>query len=139
MGRKNGSSHVKFLGCIPHQIEADWDDKWGPLLAGFPLNIQYAAVVPRWNKEPAIITALYEPDLDSFRETETTRKMTYFNTRGGDFRVEVALQKGSSRLDTFKYEGEKLIAEATGSDFDSAMLQTTMIGMQKTERVRVIY
>jgi hypothetical protein len=139
MGRKNGFTDVKFLGCIPHQIEADWDEKWGPLLAGFPLNIQYAAVIPRTNKEPAIITALYEPDLDTFRETETARKITYINTRGGNFRVEVILQKGSSRLDTFKYEGEKLIAEATGSDFDGAMLQTTMIGIQKTERVRVIY
>jgi hypothetical protein len=137
MGRKNGFGDLRFLGCIPHQIEADWDDKWGPLLAGFPLNIQYAAVTPHANKKPAIITALYEPDLDSFRETETARKMTYFNTQGGNFRVEVSLQKGSLRLDTFKYEGEKLIAAATGSDFDTAMLQTTMIGIQKDEPVRL--
>lgn len=29
---------------IPQQIEADWHEKWGPLLEGFPLNILFAAI-----------------------------------------------------------------------------------------------
>ena len=138
MSRQDGSAGASFLAFIPEQIEAGWHERWGPL-AGFPVNIQYAAKLPRPNKEAAIVVALYEPDLGTFRETETARKMAYFNTRGGNFRVEVVLQKENGRLDTFKYEGDRLIAEATGSDFDGAMLQTTMIGIQKGERVSVTY
>jgi len=30
-----------FLAFVPQQIEADWPEKWGPLLKGFPLNILF--------------------------------------------------------------------------------------------------
>src|SRR5215469_5792943 len=33
-----------FFGYIPQQIEADWHEKWGPLLEGFPSNILFAAI-----------------------------------------------------------------------------------------------
>ena len=39
---QNEFSNGDFIACVPHQIEADWDEKWGPLLAGFPLNMVYA-------------------------------------------------------------------------------------------------
>jgi hypothetical protein len=32
-----------FLACIPHVIEPHWDNVWAPRLAGFPVNIVYAA------------------------------------------------------------------------------------------------
>ena len=38
------SKNEDFIACVPHQIEADWDEKWGALLAGFPVNIMYACV-----------------------------------------------------------------------------------------------
>ena len=41
---KNDFSNGDFIACVPQQIKADWDEKWGPLLAGFPLNIMYACV-----------------------------------------------------------------------------------------------
>ena len=30
---------MDFLASIPHEIQADWDAKYAPLLAGFPLNL----------------------------------------------------------------------------------------------------
>jgi hypothetical protein len=138
---KNEFSNGDFIACVPHQIEADWHEKWGPLLAGFPLNIVYA-LAPRaesdQNKILGIITVRYEPDLASFCETKTTRTMTYCNSEGGTYRVRVVLDRASGRLTTFKYKGEKLVAQASGRDFQSAMLHTTLIGIEEDEPVRVI-
>jgi hypothetical protein len=129
-----------FIACIPHQIEADWDEKWGPLLAGFPPNIMFACVQRAESDQSKMlgITACYEPDLATFRETKKTRTMTYRNSEGGTYRVRVVLHKASGRLETFKYKGQKLVAYASGLNFESAMVHTTLVGIQKDELVRVI-
>ena len=112
-----------FIACIPHEIEADWHEKWGPLLAGFPVNIMYACVQRAESDQTKMlgITACYEPDLATFRETKKTRELTYFNREGGNYRVRVVLHRASGRLETFKYKGRKLVACASGRDFESAM------------------
>ena len=33
-----------FIACIPHEIQADWDAKYAPLLAGFPLNLMFIRI-----------------------------------------------------------------------------------------------
>jgi hypothetical protein len=129
-----------FIACVPQQIEAGWHEKWGPLLAGFPLNIMYACVQRAESDQSKMlgITACYEPDLATFRETKKTRELTYFNREGGTYRVRVVLNIKSGLLQTFKYKGRKLVACASGRDFDSAMVQTTLVGIEKDELVRVI-
>ena len=52
--------------------------------------------------------------------------------------MRVVLHRASGRLETFKYKGEKLVARATGRDFESAMVHTTLVGIEKDERVRVV-
>jgi hypothetical protein len=137
---KNEFSNGDFVACVPHQIEADWDEKWGPLLAGFPANIMYACVQRAESDQSKMlgITACYEPDLATFRETTKTRTMTYRNAEGGTYHVRVVLNKASGRLDTFKYKGKKLVARASGLNFESAMVHTTLVGIEKDERVNVI-
>ena len=130
-----------FIACIPHQIEARWDGEWGPCVAGFPLNIVYMFVLKSASDANEIwgaLTACYEPDLATFRETKKTREMTYFNQEGGIYRVRVVLGKPSGLLETFKYRGKKLLAYASGPDFENAMLHTTMIGIEKDEPVRIL-
>ena len=129
-----------FIACVPHEIEADWDEKWGPLLAGFPVNIMYACVQRAESDQSKMlgITACYEPDLATFRETKKTRELTYFNREGGTYRVRVVMNRTSGLLETFKYKGRKLVACASGRDFDSAMVQTTLVGIDQDEPVRVI-
>ena len=134
---KDEFSNGDFIACVPHRIEADWHKKWGPLLQGFPLNIVYT-LVPRESEHPAIITARYEPALATFSETKKTRELTYFNRAGGSYSVHVVLDRASGRLETFKYKGKKLVASASGRDFDSAMVQTTLVGIEKDEPVTVI-
>lgn len=90
--------------------EFHWDEKWGPLLAGFPLNILYAHVHERHGREPTIFTASYEPDLATFSESDAVREMTYRNPKGGDYSVRVVLHKDSGVLEAFKYRGEELVA-----------------------------
>ena len=128
---------TSFFAFVPNQIEeADFGTKWWPLLEGFPLNILYSSALQSQNIRPVMASALYEPDLRTFRETEATRELTYFNKQGGDYRVRAVLRKAGG-LETSKYKGRKLIALAEGPDFDGAMVQTTMIGVQKDERVEV--
>ena len=127
-----------FIACVPQQIEAEWHEKWGPPLAGFPLNIVYAQTAESDQNEIIGITACYEPDLATFRETEKTREMMYLNRDGGTYCVRVVVDGASGRLETFKYKGRKLVARATGRDFESAMLHTTLIGIEEDEPVRVI-
>ena len=135
---KNEFSNGDFIACVPHQIEADWDEKWGPLLAGFPANIVYAQTAESDQNKIIGITACYEPDLATFRETKKTRTMTYCNSEGGTYSVRVVLDRASGRLETFKYKGEKLVAYASGMNFESAMVHTTLVGIEKDERVRVV-
>jgi len=137
---KNEFPNEDFIACVPQKIEADWDEKWGPPLAGFPLNIMYACVQRAESDQSKMlgITASYEPDLATFRENKKTRTMTYRNSEGGTYRVRVVLNKASARLDTFKYKGKKLVARASGRDFQSVMTQTTLVGIEKDELVRVI-
>lgn len=135
---KNEFPNGSFIACIPHKIEADWDGKWGSLLAGFPLNIVYAQKAESDQSKMFGITACYEPDLATFRETTKTRTMTYRNSEGGTYSVRVVLNRMSGRLETFKYKGEKLVACASGRDFESAMVQTTLVGIYKDECVKVV-
>ena len=132
------SKNEDFIACVPYQIEAEWHEKWGPLLAGFPVNIVYAQTAESDQNKIIGITACYEPDLATFRETKKTRTMTYCNSEGGTYRVRVVVDGASGLLQTFKYKGEKLVAQATGRDFESAMVHTTLVGIQKDEPVKVI-
>ena len=128
-----------FIACVPQKIEADWHEKWGPLLAEFPLNIMYACVRAKSDQSKMLgITACYEPDLATFRETKKTRELTYLNRGGGSYSVRVVLHRASGRLETFKYKGKKLIASASGMNFESAMVHTTLVGIERDEQVTVV-
>ena len=137
---ENEFLHGNFIACVPQQIEADWNTKWGSLLAGFPTNITYACVQRAESEQTKMlgITACYEPDVATFHETEKARELTYFNRGGGKYSVRVVLDRMSGRLETFKYKGRKLIANASGMSFESVMTQTTLVGIERDEPVTVI-
>jgi hypothetical protein len=60
--------------------------------------------------------------------------MRYRPTIGSDFSVLVKLHRDGG-IDTFKYRGSELICEASGSDFQSAMIHTTACGLALDETV----
>jgi hypothetical protein len=104
------SQEVTFVDCvafIPHAIEPHWDNVWAPRLAGFPVNIIYAARI----EGTGLAHATYVFDPGTFVEGEQSRQMRYRPTIDSDFSVLVVLHR-EGRIDTFKYRGSDLICEA---------------------------
>jgi len=128
---------IAFFAFVPSEIEeGDFDKRWWPTLRGFPLNVNYSSTRQATNSRFALASALYKPDLETFRETETARELTYLNKLGGPYRVRVVLKKGGG-MDAFKHRDDKLIASSHGKDFNGTMAQTTMIGIQDDEPVEL--
>ena len=76
------STLPKFLACIPHAIEPHWDNVWAPRMAGFPINIVYAARI----EGIGLVQARYVFDPSTFIDGEQTKQMRYCPTIGSDFR-----------------------------------------------------
>jgi hypothetical protein len=57
-----------FIAFIPQQIESDWDEKWGPLLEGFPLNIVYAGITNNEQASSAVTnpSTEFEPRVEDY-------------------------------------------------------------------------
>jgi hypothetical protein len=124
---------VLFFAPVPSEIEeTDCPKDWWPRLKGFPLNILYMG-----STKTGMASALYVPDLKTFWETDTGRELTYRNKLGGAYQVHVVLNR-TGGIETHKYRGVEEIAVARGKDFDTAMTQTTMIGIQNGEPVDLI-
>ena len=117
-----------FLACIPHAIEPHWDNVWAPRLAGFPVNIVYAARI----EGTGLAQATYVFDPDTFVDGEQSRQMRYRPTVDSYFSVLVVLHR-EGRIETFKYRGSELICEACGPDFRTAMIHTTAGGLAPGE------
>jgi hypothetical protein len=124
-----------FIACIPHEIQADWDAKYAPLLAGFPLNLMFIRIrKPKNGEGPLqIVSSLYEFDLGTFRESPDKRQMTYRSPANSEYRVEVAIYREKSVIEVSKFRGRKLLWQADGTTFDGAMVQATMCGMEVDE------
>ena len=60
-----------FLAFVPQQIEADWPEKWGPLLKGLPLNILFAAIRnDAQTGQQSVAKACYWPDRATFGDSD---------------------------------------------------------------------
>jgi hypothetical protein len=80
------SKEVTFVAClalIPHAIEPHWDNVWAPRLAGFPINIVYAARI----ESVGFAHATYVFDPTAFVEGEQSRQMQYSPEVDSDFSV----------------------------------------------------
>jgi len=87
-----------FLACIPHAIESHSDNVWAQGLAGFPVNIVYAARIDAIG----LAHATYVFDPSTFVQDEWPRQMRCRPTVDGDFWVLVVLHREGG-FETFKY------------------------------------
>ncbi len=123
-----------FIETVPHQIEAEWDSTLAPRLAGFPVNLLYVSVRKHlFRKRIASCCYLFDPA--SYIEDSDKREMTYFPRMKSRSRVKVEYHKNKGSWETLKYKGDKLVALALGPEFDGAMMQTTVIGLQPDEPI----
>jgi hypothetical protein len=118
------------LAFIPHAIESHWDNFWAPRLAGFPVDIVYAARI----EGVGLAQATYIFDPGTFVESDQSRQMRYRSAIDSDFSVVVQLHRDGG-IDTFKYRGSELICEASGAEFRSAMIHTTACGLALDEPI----
>jgi hypothetical protein len=117
-----------FMAFIPHAIEPEWDNVWAPRLAGFPVNIVYAATT----EGVGLAQATYVFDVGTFVPGEQSRQMLYRPTVDSEFSVLVVLHT-EGRMETFKYRGSELICEASGPNFRTTMIHTSAYGLAVDE------
>ena len=122
-----------FQACIPHAIEPHRDNVGDPRLAGFPVNIVYAARI----EGAGLAYATYVFDPGTFAEGDHSRQMRYRSSSESDFSVLVVLHR-EGKIETFKYRGSELICEACGPDFRTAMIHTTLGGLAPGEPGRCL-
>jgi hypothetical protein len=78
---------LDFLVFIPHAIEFHWDNVWAPRLAGFPVNIVYAASIDG----VGLAQATYVFDPGTLVDGVHSRQMRYRPAIDSDFSVLVKL------------------------------------------------
>jgi hypothetical protein len=78
-----------FLAFIPHAIKPQWDNDWAPRLAGFPINIVYAARI----EGVGLAQATYVFDPSTFVDGEQSKQVRYRPTIDSDFSVLVVLHR----------------------------------------------
>jgi len=123
-----------FLAFVPQQIEADWPEKWGPLLKGFPLNILFAAIRnDAQTGQQSVAKACYWPDRATFREEREQKQICYFTEPMNAYFVRVVFEKTTEKWRTEKVKGETVIRNAFGSTFEQVMLHTTIDGPEPDE------
>jgi len=70
---EDGGDDPHSFAFIPQQIEADWHEKWGPLLEGFPLNILFAAIRnDAQTGQQSVVEVCYWPDVPRRLRAERT-------------------------------------------------------------------
>ena len=136
--RKNSGgpqeNNVRFVACIPHEIDASLDDEWGPRLAGFPLNIAHVKGLNRnaFSKSQ-LETVLYWFDPETYREDSEHREMSYFTNHRNGYHVRVVFNKNLGNWQTDKFKGDTHICSALGATFNEVMMHTTLVGAEIDE------
>lgn len=123
-----------FLMNVPHQIQADWDSDFAPVLAGFPVNILYSGIRQTQSGNDAV-SCCYWFDPGTYAENDDSREMTYFPRVDSPYWVKVEYDKKAGLWRTAKHYGNKLVSAAQGPEFESAMMQTALAGLEPHEPI----
>lgn len=120
---------------LPLMIEPEWDDRWGPLLAGFPLELVYSSEGLSGNNKgtSTVRKARYLLDLGTFFEDQARKQMHYFPRLPSEYYVIVKWDKAAQIWTTDKFRGDRLVVKATGRTFKQAMIHTLLVGLQPDE------
>jgi hypothetical protein len=128
-----------FLGNIPYRLDPkEFQQTGGPKLKGypelycFPLNILFSNDCIR-NQKHVFGRAMYEPDLDTFKEDGETRSMIYYNILTRDWRVEITYFKKKDSYIGLKFNKDKMIVNAVGKEWRMFFFYLTMRGPNEGE------
>ena len=117
-----------FISFVPYPLEI----KERPELDVFPLNVLFAKLGIR-NGKNAMGTALYEPNLESFKREENKCSIEYYNIHGGKSRLVIEYDMLRKSYHGEKVVNGELAGMASGPEWKMFFVHFTMLGLTKGE------
>jgi hypothetical protein len=118
-----------FFGFIPHRLEIE--DK--PELNVFPFNVLFAQYKVE-NGKTISGSAVYEPDLGSYKQEGEMSSMEYHNIYGPANWLVVVYDKSRKSYHGNKIVNGKSVGEAGGSEWNMFFIHFTALGLANGER-----
>ena len=123
---------IAFLGFVPHHLEVPGR----PELSAFPLNVLFVKSKIE-NGVQISGSALYEPDLDTYRKDGDVSSMKYHNIYGSTSHLVIARNEKNKTYHGEKFVNGKLVVSADGGDdWQRFFMQLTMLGLTNGERCK---
>lgn len=121
---------VQF-GFVPRPLEI----KERPELSVFPFNVLFAQYGARDGK-PVMGSAVYEPDIASFRQEGDKYFMEYHNALGGKSWLVIEYDPFNKSYLGKKFVNGESAGMATGSDWRMFFFHFTSLGLSKGEHCK---
>lgn len=117
-----------LYGFIPHKLSIDIE----PKLNNFPYNVMFMSYS---GKDGKVVsgTALYFPDLSTFRDNKEESKMIYRNKYGSNSWLEIKYNTLKGKYDGIKYIKGVWSGEATGKNWKQFFIHFTLLGLVSGE------
>ncbi|MEA2088389.1 MAG: hypothetical protein U9O55_00930 [Patescibacteria group bacterium] len=128
MSFKNNFKKGVLFGFVPYPLEI----KEHPELNIFPLNVLFMQYGTR-DKKIIIGTALYESNLETFKQENKKRSMKYHNVYGDNCWLLIKYNITKKNYIGEKFVNEKSVMMAGGTKWNMFFMHFTMSGLFKGE------
>ncbi len=135
---KEAVAKGNFFGFIPHQLIVEGR----PELRVLPFNIMFMSWTVKEGKQISG-TALYEPDMTTFKVEGTETSMVYRNKYGGDHWIVITYKADDKTWRGEKFVNGKLVTTTYGKDNEDEkkgwypfFIHMTMCGLFEGERCK---
>jgi len=118
-----------LYGFVPHRLEIEGR----PELNNFSFNILFMKFKEE-NRKSIRGSAVYEPDLSTFKDENGKQSMLYKNSYGGSGRVKIVYCEGKWSGD--KFIDGKCVGSAVGPEWQGFFVHLTMLGLSNGEKCK---
>ena len=123
-----------FIGFVPYPLEI----KERPELDVFPLNVLFGKFGTR-NGKNVFGTALYKPNLESFKREENKCSMKYHNAYGGDCWLLVTYDLAKKSYRGEKFINGKSVGISDGLEWKMFFVHFGILGLTNGEKCEFEY
>lgn len=122
---KNGT----FFSFVPHRLEIEGM----PDLGNFPFNVLFASFTIK-DESRIMGSAVYEPDITSFKKDGSKSSMKYKNAYGGNSWLIISFDENEKIYKGEKFVEEKSAGMAFGAEWKIFFVHFTALGLTNGER-----
>jgi hypothetical protein len=122
---KNGT----FFSFIPRNLKIEGKSEFNV----FPLNVLFASFTIKDNLR-FMGSALYEPNLLSYKRDGDKWEMNYHNVYGGDGWLLITYDEAKMSYSGEKFVGGESVGMAFGTKWDGFFIHFTALGLAKGEK-----